>query len=171
MGKRHPNVTNLNEIEPRIERKGTRFGYAGKRLGVPSGGKALGCSWFEVEPGRSAFPRHFHCANEEAVFILEGKGEMRIGGDRVNVEKGDYIALPTGPDFAHSMKNTGTEPLRYLCFSTLHTTEVVGYPDSKKIGAIGASDVSKGFLSSGAWVRLLVKEQPPADYYDGEEIG
>jgi uncharacterized cupin superfamily protein len=168
MGKKHSNVTNLNEIEPRIEKKGTRFGYAARRLGMASGGREIGCSWYEIPPGRTAFPYHFHCANEEALFILEGAGEMRIGEKTVPVETGDYIALPVGPDHTHSIKNTGKDPLKCLCLSTMHLTEVVAYPDSKKIGAAGTDDPSKGF--AGAWVKALIQEQAPVDYYEGEKI-
>lgn len=172
MGKKHPNVTNLSEVEPRIEQKGSKFGFKAKRLGVPSGAKALGCSWYELVPGKTSFPQHFHCANEEAVFILEGTGEMRIENNRVPVEAGDYIALPIGPEHAHSLKNTGTTLLRYLSFSTLIATDVVGYPDSKKIMAIGAKDVSKGLRSSpDVWLRLISKENSTVDYYEGEDIG
>lgn len=169
MGKKHPNITHLNEIEPRMEQRGMKFGYSTKRLGKSCGSKALGCSWYEVAPGRSAFPHHFHCANEEALFILEGKGQMRLGEEKVYVEQGDYIAFPVGPACAHSLKNTGTEPLRYLCFSTTIPTEVVGYPDSKKIGAVGTGDLAKGM--AGAWVKILAKEQAPVDYYEGEDAG
>ena len=169
MGKKHPNITNISELEPRVEQRGTKFGYKAKRLGMPSGAKALGCSWFEVQPGQTAFPNHFHSANEESIFILEGTGEARIGKEKVHVEKGDYIAFPVGPEFSHSLKNNGTKALQYLCFSTMIPTEVVGYPDSKKIGAVGTSDFSKGM--AGAWIRILTHEQPPVDYYAGEDVG
>jgi len=169
MGKKHPNVTHLNEAQSRKEQRGTRFGFISKKLGLPSGARMHGCSWYEVEPGRTAFPHHFHCANEEGIFILEGRGEMRIGEERVAVEQDEYIAFPVGPQSAHSLKNTGTAPLRYLCFSTMVTTEVVGYPDSKKIGAVGLADPHKGLMN--APVKMFVKEQPFVDYYEGEDVG
>lgn len=169
MGKKHPKVTHLSEVEPRVVTKGTRFGFKTKKLGLPSGSVSLGCSWYEIEPGRTSFPKHFHCANEEAIFILEGSGETRIGTDTVAVEAGDYIAYPVGPEFAHTIKNTGNGPLRYVCVSTMIRTEIVGYPDSKKIGAVGLADPVTGIM--GAKVMALIKEQPPVDYYDGEDIG
>jgi len=168
MGKKHPNVTNISEVEPRIVEKGKRFGFTGKRMGVASGATALGCGWFEVAPGRTAFPNHYHCANEEGIYILEGKGEARIGDKTVEVGKDDYIAYPVGPEYSHSLTNTGDKPLRYLCISTQVTTEVVGYPDSKKIGAAGLYDPKKGAM--GAKVLMIVKEQPSVDYYEGEKV-
>jgi uncharacterized cupin superfamily protein len=67
-----------------------------------------------------------------------------------------------GPAHSHQLLNTGDTPLRYLCFSTLLPTEVVGYPDSKKIGAMG-------FTATGeSMVRIMVREESHVDYYDGE---
>jgi len=168
MGKRHRHVTNINEVEPRIVSKGTKFGFTGKRLGPTSGAVALGCGYFEVEPGRTAFPNHYHCANEEGIYIIEGQGETTIGKDVVSVGTGDYIAYPVGPDHAHSLKNTGKSVLKYLCVSTMHTTEVVGYPDSKKFGVVGLADPVAGIM--GAKVKLIIKDQPSVDYYEGEKI-
>jgi uncharacterized cupin superfamily protein len=172
MAQKREGVVNLDEIEPRAGERGTKFGFRARRLGPAAGSKSLGCSWYEVPPGRSAFPHHFHCANEEAVFILSGSGEARIGHRREAVRAGDYIAFPIGPDHAHSLRNTGAEPLRYLAVSTMAPTDVIGYPDSKKIAAVGARDLAQGIMSSpDVWLRLLVKEQENADYYDGEDTG
>lgn len=169
MGKKHPNVTHVSEVEARVMSKGTKFGFQGRRLGVASGSAALGCSWYEIESGKSAFPHHYHCANEEAIFILEGSGEARIGKKAVSVGPGDYIAYPAGPDHAHSIRNTGKGPLRYLCFSTTHITEVVGYPDSNKFGVVGMADPVKGIM--GAKIKMIIKDQPSVDYYEGEDFG
>ncbi len=168
MGKRHPNITNINEVEARVVEKGNKFAFSAKRLAAPSGGFALGCGYFEVPPGRSAFPNHYHCANEEGIFIIEGTGQARIGKETVAVGQGDYIAYPPGPEFSHSLQNTGQGTLKYLCISTMLTTEVVGYPDSKKFAAVGCSDPKTGPL--GAKVRFIIKEQPSVDYYDGESV-
>jgi len=78
-------------------------------------------------------PSYYHCANEQAIYIPSGTGTARIGDARVVVRAGDRIALPVGPEHAHQMIDDGSEPLRYLCVSTAHKCEVVGYPDSKKV--------------------------------------
>jgi uncharacterized cupin superfamily protein len=166
MGQRHRHVTNVKEVEPRIVDKG-RFALSGKRLGPASGAKSLGCSWYEVPAGKTAIPQHYHCANEEGVFILEGQAEARIGQETVSVGPGDYIAYPPGPESAHSLTNTGQGPLRYLCISTMLATEVVGYPDSKKFGVVGLADPVQGVM--GAKIRMIIKDQPSVDYYEGEQ--
>ena len=117
--------------------------------------------------------RHFHSAFEEAIYVLQGTGALRVGKDRVDIRAGDYVALPAGPDTAHALTNTGTESLRYLCMSgpaTPSTLDIVGYPDSKKYAFASGVDPVKGFRG-GTWVMKLIKEeQPSVGYYDDEPL-
>jgi uncharacterized cupin superfamily protein len=167
--KKHPNIANISDVEPRTESKGERFGYTGRRLGPQVGAKSIGTSYIEIAPGRQAFPHHFHTANEEAVFIIEGTGILRIGKDEVQIVAGDYISFPVGPDHAHSIRNESGAPLKMLAISTLHPVEIVGYPDSKKFGVAAMADASKGLMSTGSpWVRLMIRDQASVDYYEGE---
>jgi uncharacterized cupin superfamily protein len=160
--RRHPNVVNIAEMTPRVFEKGKRFAFSTRLLGRATGAAGIGCSLYEVPPGRAAFPNHYHCANEESIYVLEGSGTLRIGPDQVAIGPGDYATFPTGPAHAHQLSNTGTTPLRYLCFSTMISTEVLGYPDSKKIGAMS-------FGADGQQVvRIMVREGSGVDYYDGE---
>ncbi len=169
MEKKHFNIINISEVEPRIETRGNKFGFAGRRLGPHVGAKAIGTSYIEIAPGRQAFPNHFHTSNEEAVFVIEGNGHVRIGKDEIEITTGDYIAFPVGPEHAHSIRNSSNKTLKLLCISTLNPVEVVGYPDSKKTAAFAMADSSKGLMSgANPWIRLLVKNQPSVDYYDGE---
>lgn len=167
--KRHSNIVNIEDIEPRSQSKGEKFGFNSRRLGPAVGSKSIGSSYIEIEPGRQAFPNHYHTANEEAVFVVEGSGLVRIGQNEVQIRKGDYIAFPVGPEHSHSIRNNSSEILKLLCISTLNPVEIIGYPDSKKFAMSAASEVTKGFMSSpNTWVRLIVKDQAPIDYYEGE---
>jgi uncharacterized cupin superfamily protein len=169
MEQKHPNIANIDDVEARVETKADKFGFTAKRLGPLVGARTLGASYFEIHPGRQAFPHHFHTANEEAVFVLEGQGLVRIGQEEIEIKAGDYVAFPVGPDHAHSVRNPTDQPLKLLAISTLQPVEVIGYPDSKKTAAFALPDASKGFKSGASpWVRMLVKDQPPVDYYEGE---
>lgn len=162
--RRHANVVNIDEVEPSTDSKG-RFGCTYRRLGSAARGHELGCTWYEVPPERTAFPFHYHCIEEESIYVLEGQGTLRLGDQRVDVRAGDYIALPIGPDSAHQLINSGDAPLRYLCFSTNRTAEVCGYPDSGKIGAYASS------RDGERWVRHLSRADSALEYYDGEDAG
>ena len=128
----HPNVVGQGDLEWGEQSHGQRFGYRRKQLGATAGGRRVGCSLYEVPPGRAAFPRHYHLANEEAIYVLEGSGTLRIGrrGEEVEVSEGDYVALPVGADWSHQLLNTSEAKLRYLCFSTMVEPDVMIYPDS-----------------------------------------
>jgi len=160
--RRHANVVHYTEVKPVELSKGKRFAMSDRVLGRATGARGIGCSLYEVPPGKTAFPNHYHCANEEALYVLEGTGTLHIGADQVAVGPGDYATFPVGPAHTHQLLNTGDGPLRYLCFSTLIPTEVVGYPHSKKIGAMSVNSTGEQM------VRIVVRESSVADYYDGE---
>jgi uncharacterized cupin superfamily protein len=134
------------------------FGYRRKRLGVAAGGQQLGASWFEIAPGKKAFPFHYHLANEEALFVLEGEGVLRAGEEEVSLRTGDYVSFPPGPP-GHQVINRGAGPLRYLTVSTMIEPEVAVYPDSKKVG----------LLSRAQGMASVHRQGDAVDYYEGEE--
>lgn len=164
--RRHPNVLNLSEVEPREQTMGAKFGSRFQTLGEAAGGRHLGCTAYEIPPGCTAMPYHFHCANEEAAFILEGEGTVRIGAVSLPIRAGDWISFPVGPDSAHQILNTGNVPLRYLGLSTNLPADVVGYPDSKKVLAWAAPPGAKP--GEPTWVQLMFEEKDQVDYFKGE---
>lgn len=128
-----PNVVNEQDLEWGEQSHG-KFGYRRKQLGSAAGGEKLGCSLYEVPPGRRAWPYHYHLANEEAIYVLQASGTLRLGEREITLSQGDYVALQVGEAGAHQIINTSEEPLRYLCFSTMIEPDAMVYPDSNKIG-------------------------------------
>jgi uncharacterized cupin superfamily protein len=61
------------------------------------GAEKLGCSLFEVAPGKRAWPFHYHFANEEALYILEGSATLRLGAEEFQLSQGYFVALRSGP--------------------------------------------------------------------------
>jgi uncharacterized cupin superfamily protein len=162
--RRHPNIVNIDEIEQQAQEKG-KFSVKHRALAGAAGGRNIGCGMVEVPPGKTAWPFHYHFANEEALYILSGTGTARIGDQRIPIRAGDYLVFPPGKDTPHQTINTGTEPLVYLALSTMLTTEVVGYPDSGKIGAMSATYVDG---KRTPLFRGIFREAQQADYYEGE---
>ena len=159
--RRHPNVINQDEIEARELAQG-KFRMRGRRFGPHAGNQQLGGQLVELAPGARAFPLHYHCANEEAIYVVSGTGTIRIGDARVAVRAGDWIAHPVGPDHAHQMINDSDAPLVYLCLSTQHKCEVVGYPDSKKVAMVAGPSFDH------PWVRQIHRAGESLGYYDDE---
>ena len=125
----------------------------------------LGCSAFSVKPGKRAFPKHGHLANDEALYIVSGSGNLTVGDDSETVAAGDFVMLPRGAENAHVLVNDGDIDLVYLCVSTMVMPEVVHYPDSGKLGVLG----SKDFWSQGSPGVSGFYKPNPVDYWDGED--
>ncbi|HVU02597.1 MAG TPA: cupin domain-containing protein [Polyangiaceae bacterium] len=159
--RRHPNVINVDEAQETPMEKGKHRTKI-RRLGAPAGAQMLGATHNELAPKSVSFPFHYHCATEEAVFVLSGSGIARVGKDRIPVRAGDFVAMPAGPDHPHQMVNDGDVPLVYLCISgSAQKVDVVGYPDSKKVAAL-AGTFEKPLH------RFIAREGESVDYWEGE---
>lgn len=166
--KRHPSIVRVSEL-PAIESEhGTRFASRRRQAGKAAGAKELGASFYEVPPGKTAFPAHIHYGNEEAIYVLAGFGRLRLGDESFAIAAGDYIALPAGGP-AHQLTNDSDATLSYLCISTMQAPDIMSYPDSQKIGLFAGSPPG-----GPRELRTLAKFQRDTealDYYAGEDGG
>ena len=110
-----------------------------KKLAAAADGDALGASLYELPPEASSWPYHYHTANAEAIYILDGTGTLRTPDGETQVEPGAYCAFPASADGAHRLHNDGDDPLRYLAVSTMQDPDLTVYPDSGKIGVYAGS--------------------------------
>jgi uncharacterized cupin superfamily protein len=163
--RRHPQVVNLDELEPVSVAHGDRYDGRRVMLGRAAGGRRLGASHMRVPPGKTAWPAHYHAGNEEALFILEGQGTLRLGEARVPVRAGDWVALPAAPE-AHQLLNDGAADLVYLAVSTQDPTDITVYPDSNKVGLFGGA--APGGDAGARFVSGFYSMAQPVPYYEGE---
>ena len=139
--------------------------YTSKRalFSASIGARQLGYNLTVLPPGKAQCPFHSHHAEEEMFLILDGEGELRFGAERFAIRRHDVIACPTGgPEVAHQIVNTGTEPLRYLALSTLAEIEACEYPDSGKISISCRREPSA--------LRKIFRAETDTDYYDREKV-
>ena len=108
-------------------------GGGGQSKRLPRGPN-LGASVYELGPGNFVV-YHFHHAGEELLVVLRGRPTLRTGEGSRELEEGEAVYFPTGPDGAHGVVNETDEPVRFLMASTLQSPEVVEYPDLKQITA------------------------------------
>jgi uncharacterized cupin superfamily protein len=126
-------IVNIADVDTFTSGHGEVFGASHGLLTKP--GLKIGASVTRVEPGHAAFPLHHHYGSEEHFFIVSGTGVLRYGSETYPVKPGDYIVHPPGgPENAHQLINTGSETLVYLSIGAMVAPEVVGYPDSGKVG-------------------------------------
>ena len=135
----HPNVRHADAITPTTHAHGDTYEATRWALARATGGQQLGCSLYEIPPGKRAWPRHAHLANEEALFILSGTGTLELGDTQTPVRAGTYATLLAGPQHAHRLTNTGDAPLRYLCVSTMREPDVTLYPDTARFGVFAGA--------------------------------
>jgi uncharacterized cupin superfamily protein len=131
------------------------------RLGRQAGSEKTGLSLWELPAGASAYPYHWHVAEEELVVVLSGRPSLRTPSGWRELEEGEVIAFPVGERGAHQITNREDTTARFLSFSN-QQPDIVMYPDSGKLGAFERRP-------DGGGVRRMFREADAVDYYDGEE--
>lgn len=103
-------VVNIDHCEPFITADGSEIrellAHRNSAIRLQSLAEA------RLQPGGST-TRHFHHQTEEIYYILEGTAEMTVEEESQLVGPGDAIAIP--PRARHTIHNTGTGVLRFLC--------------------------------------------------------
>jgi uncharacterized cupin superfamily protein len=176
MSVQHPNIINAAQLEwvdtaeanraasPEDRDRGRQFGARAKMLAAAAHASKLGCTLYELLPGKRSFPFHYHVGNEEAIYILDGEARLRFGDQEFAVRAGDYVAIPPGAELPHQLINTSAAAVHYLCMSTRQYPELVVYPDSKKVGFIHPTGGPGGGV-----LRQLHPLGTSLGYYEGED--
>ncbi len=134
---------------------GYHAGYV--KLGPPLGAEMLAGTIYELPPGQSNCPYHYE-SDEEWLLVLEGKLTVRHPEGEDELDRGDLVCFPAGPEGAHKLTNRGEENVKMLLVSTRRMPAVAVYPDSDKIGV----------FTEGRRDDVMVRRQSAVDYWDGE---
>ena len=122
------------------------------------GGGDLAVKAFEVPPGEALCPYHYEYVDEWLI-VLGGRPTVRTPEGEAELEPGDVVRFPSGPDGAHKVINRGTEAARLVMFSSAHEPSVAVYPDSDKIGVWTPDRRDKV---------MLRRRDGQVPYYEGE---
>ena len=68
-----------------------------------------------LPPGSSSSP-HIHEKEEEVWYVVWGRGEAKVGDEKIPIERDVAIYVP--PNTSHQLINTGDESLKVLWFFT-----------------------------------------------------
>src|SRR6478736_4752215 len=111
-----PMVVNVDELKE-IDRSTGQFGAAFVSLTPsmrPRGG-SLGINRMRLKQGHATVPFHYHLREDEAFYILSGRGVLRYGDDELrDLRPGDCVSCPAGTKVAHQIANPYPEDLVYL---------------------------------------------------------
>lgn len=144
-----------------------RLRMRARRLSAAAEADRLGATLYEIPVGEKSWPFHFHLANEEAIFVLAGAGRVRRPSDELTIGPGDYVVFPVGEEGAHQIENTGEEPLRFLCLSTMLAPDIAVYPDSGKVGLFGGA--APGQNPETRTLFEFLRRDSAVDYWEGED--
>lgn len=142
------NINNLRQVAHQ------NFAYG--KYDLTADAQRCHVSYYEIPPGKSNYPFHYHMDSEESFYILSGKGTLKTIDGETSVEAGDFIFFPAGEKGAHRLINVSDSTLSYLDFDTACALDVCIYPDSQKIAIRG-----KG-------IRQVHRQDSQVDYFDGE---
>ena len=126
---------NLYEVETtRDEDDPTGYETPYSRVGPLIEASALGASVYVLRKGQSVCPYHYEYGNEEWLLVLEGRVVVRHPEGETELEPGDIVCFPDGPEGAHKATNRLPGTARIAIFSTKYDPSVSVYPDSAKVG-------------------------------------
>jgi uncharacterized cupin superfamily protein len=102
-----------------------------KSLGDKVELKNIGIHLVSIVPGDKSTELHTHRYEEEAIYVLSGRGTEVIGDAKQKIGPGDFIGFPAGGP-AHETINDGAEPLVCLVIGQRLAQDVVDYPRQGK---------------------------------------
>ena len=150
-------ITNADKLTVKHQNVHEDYEYYKKTVLSGNNGNKCNVSVYEVPPGKSAYPYHYHYQSEEVFYIISGVGLLRTPDGEITVNAGDILAFPACESGAHKLTNSSeTEMLVYIDFGTYHSPEVSFMPDSNKT------------ILYGKGLRKNMKNGTEVDYYDGE---
>jgi uncharacterized cupin superfamily protein len=147
------------------ENAGEQAGYGGvrgQRLRRQLGASLSAAVW-ELEPGATQAPYHFHHGGEELLIVLRGTPTLRSPEGERELKEGEVVHFPRGPEGAHQLSNRSDHVVRYVMAASQGTPEIIEYPDSGKIAAMARTETS-----AGGPLFTVNRLADAVDYYDGE---
>lgn len=134
--------TNIQDLPEKRKQGPAPFEYV-RRDFVPRGTGLSLVSVYEIPPGKSAYPYHYHVKNEETFFIISGEGMLKTPDGARAVVPGDLLYFPPNESGAHRLTNTHpTKNLVYIDFDVAHDLDACLYPDSGKV-ALWGKDINR----------------------------
>ena len=123
-----------------------------------TGGNQCAVMFYDIAPGKSSYPLHYHSGSEEVFYIISGHGVVETIDGEISISAGSVVICPVGEGGAHKITNkSDTELLSYIDIDTVPKTDLCTYPKSGKIGIFG----NDGYVK-------IFKSDSDVNYYDGE---
>jgi uncharacterized cupin superfamily protein len=86
-----------------------------------------------LQPGSRSSIKHWHSAEDELVYVLEGEVTLIEGGDVSLLRAGDAATFKAGVSIGHFLENRGNAPTRCLIVGTRAPVDRITYPDHNRV--------------------------------------
>lgn len=101
-----------------------------RKLGDHFGLTNFGVNLTTLEPGSASALRHSHRTQDEFVYILEGRGTLALGDERLAISAGQCVGFKAGTGVPHHILNDSGSPLVCLEVGDRTPGDRVEYPDA-----------------------------------------
>lgn len=93
---------------------------------------------YNIKQGNTYSRFHSHSARDEIYLVIEGKGTLRIGDKRIEINRGDLIDKPLGPDISTQFLADSGSDLLVLDIEigpedSRGFKDMVSYPDHREL--------------------------------------
>ncbi|MDR0286763.1 MAG: cupin domain-containing protein [Clostridiales bacterium] len=151
-------VTKKEEIKPSHVGFHPAYEYDKFDVSHRNGGNRCAVIFYDIVPGKSSYPFHYHSDSEEIFYIISGHGVVETNDGEIPVSQGSVVICPPGENGAHKITNKlDSKILTYIDIDTVPTVDMCVYPKSGKIGVFTKDGFAKLYKSGDA-----------IGYYDGE---
>ena len=86
-----------------------------------------------LQPGSRSSRKHWHSAEDEMVFVLEGEITLIEGDTETLLKPGDAATFRAGVPVAHYLLNRSQSPTRCLVVGTRAPVDRITYPDHDRV--------------------------------------
>lgn len=86
-----------------------------------------------LPPGSRSSIKHWHSAEDEMVYVLEGAITLIEGDSETLLNPGDAATFRAGTPSGHYLENRGSMPTRCLVVGTRAGVDTITYPDHDRV--------------------------------------
>jgi uncharacterized cupin superfamily protein len=99
-------------------------------LSAAGGLRQFGVYIDSLDPGAWSSQRHWHTAEDEFLYMLQGEATLHDAGGAHILRAGDAVCWPHGDPDAHHLTNRSDAPCLWLIAGTRVAGDICHYPDS-----------------------------------------
>jgi uncharacterized cupin superfamily protein len=119
-------------------------GRAKRRLGDALGLTIFGVNLTTIKPGAQSALRHWHSAQDEFIYLVEGELVLVTDEGEQVLKPGMCAGFPAGKANGHHLVNRTGRDAVYLEVGDRTKNDAVTYPDNNLVGGV-AADGSRRF--------------------------